>query len=236
MLAYILASIVGLGSIAIYLAAFFFPEIHRKNDFIWSGVGLFYALMLWIFGPNLSGWLLLGHVASVALLLWFGWQTLSLRRQLTLKVQQTAVPSTQQVQATIQKQVGNLSFLRERLGQVQTSLSNVLSGWQNRFRRQDGSKQAAFDKATVEETASNAVTEPAAAEIVDTEQSSEAITSGTPIAASPPVEQVEQAAAEAEALEQQLEQVPASESVSHTEVTPLTETNSDRASPKEQAG
>lgn len=220
MLAYILALVVGLGSIAIYLAAFFFPEIHRKNDFIWSGVGLFYALMLWIFGPHLSGWLLLGHIASVALLLWFGWQTLSLRRQLTPKAQQTAVPSTQQVQATIQKQVGNLSFLRERLGQVQTSLSSVLSGWQNRFRRQGESKQASLEKAIVEETAS----------VAATEQSSEAI------AASPPVEQVEQAAAQAEAVEQQLEQVPASESVSNTEVTPLTETNSDGASPKEQAG
>ncbi len=230
MLAYILALVVGLGSIAIYLAAFFFPEIHRKNDFIWSGVGLFYALMLWIFGPHLSGWLLLGHIASVALLLWFGWQTLSLRRQLTPKAQQTAVPSTQQVQATIQKQVGNLSFLRERLGQVQTSLSSVLSGWQNRFRRQGESKQASLEKAIVEETASVAATEQAAAEVVDTEQSSEAI------AASPPVEQVEQAAAQAEAVEQQLEQVPASESVSNTEVTPLTETNSDGASPKEQAG
>ena len=41
MLAYVLALAVGLGSIAIYLAAFFFPEIHRKNDFILSGVGLF---------------------------------------------------------------------------------------------------------------------------------------------------------------------------------------------------
>lgn len=41
MLANVLALVVGLGSLAIYIAAFFFPEIHRKNDFIWSGVGLF---------------------------------------------------------------------------------------------------------------------------------------------------------------------------------------------------
>ena len=67
MLAYVLALVVGLGSLAIYISAFFFPEIHRKNDFIWSGVGLFYALVLWVFAPRISGGLLLGHVASVAL-------------------------------------------------------------------------------------------------------------------------------------------------------------------------
>ena len=47
MLAYFLALAVGLGSFSIYMAAFFFPEVHRKSDFTWSGVGLFYALILW---------------------------------------------------------------------------------------------------------------------------------------------------------------------------------------------
>lgn len=93
MLAYVLALAIGLGSIAIYLVAFFFPEIHRKNDFIWSGVGLFYALVIWVFAQRITGGLLLGHVASVALLYWFGWQTLSLRQQLTPKAQQTPIPS-----------------------------------------------------------------------------------------------------------------------------------------------
>jgi hypothetical protein len=41
MLAYFLALAVGLGSFSIYMAAFFFPEVHRKSDFTWSGVGLF---------------------------------------------------------------------------------------------------------------------------------------------------------------------------------------------------
>jgi hypothetical protein len=48
MLAYILAIAVAVSSLALYLAAFFLPEVHRKNDFIWSGVGLFYALVLWV--------------------------------------------------------------------------------------------------------------------------------------------------------------------------------------------
>ncbi|HYW18237.1 MAG TPA: Ycf66 family protein [Nodularia sp. (in: cyanobacteria)] len=131
MLAYVLAFVVGLGSLAIYIAAFFFPEIHRKNDFIWSGVGLFYALMLWVFAPRISGGLLLGHVASVALLVWFGWQTLSLRRQLTPQTEQTPVPSPETVKIGIQEQIAKLS-LQERLGQLQGSLGNIFSGTKNK--------------------------------------------------------------------------------------------------------
>lgn len=131
MLAYVLALTVGLGSIALYTAAFFFPEIHRKNDFIWSGVGLFYALVLWIFAQRITGGLLLGHVASVALLGWFGWQTVSLRRQLTPKTQQTQIPSTETVKTNIQEQVSKLS-LPERLTQLQKGVGSTFSGVKDR--------------------------------------------------------------------------------------------------------
>jgi hypothetical protein len=134
MLAYVLALVVGLGSLAIYLAAFFFPEIHRKNDFIWSGVGLFYALVLWVFAPRVTGGLLLGHVASVALLVWFGWQTLALRRQLTPQAEQTQIPSTETVKAGIQQQVSKLS-LQERLGQLQNSFGGIFSGVKERVQQ-----------------------------------------------------------------------------------------------------
>ncbi|XGB39374.1 MAG: hypothetical protein LVT47_15610 [Cyanobacteria bacterium LVE1205-1] len=82
MLAYILALAVGLGSLALYLGAFLVPELHRKNDFIWSGVGLFYALVLWVCAQRITGGVLLGQTASVALLGWFAWQVVLLRRQL----------------------------------------------------------------------------------------------------------------------------------------------------------
>ncbi|WP_017304043.1 Ycf66 family protein [Spirulina subsalsa] len=91
MLANILAAIVGLGSFIFYMAAFFFPEVHRKNDFIWSGVGLFYALVLWLCAGRITGGVLLGQTASVALLVWLGGQTLILRRQKTPSAQQTEV-------------------------------------------------------------------------------------------------------------------------------------------------
>ncbi|MBD2450280.1 hypothetical protein H6G76_24595 [Nostoc sp. FACHB-152] len=134
MLAYILALVVGLGSLALYISAFFFPEIHRKNDFIWSGIGLFYALVLWIFAPRIGGGLLLGHVASVALLVWFGWQTLSLRRQVTPQIQQTPVPSSEQVTASLQQQVNKLS-LQERLGKLQQGLGGVFGGAKNKVQK-----------------------------------------------------------------------------------------------------
>jgi Ycf66 protein N-terminus len=90
MLSYILAMIVGLGSVAFYMAAFVFPEVYRKGDFIWSGVGFFYALVLWFCAGQIGGAVLLGQTASVALVAWLGWQTLKLRRETTPLAEQTS--------------------------------------------------------------------------------------------------------------------------------------------------
>ncbi len=97
MLAYILAVLVGTGSVGLYIAAFFFPEIHRKQDFIWSGVGFFYALTLWIYARQSMGGIVVGQTASVALVGWFAWQTLKLRRQLVPANQQTPLPDTTKI-------------------------------------------------------------------------------------------------------------------------------------------
>jgi len=91
MLAHLLAIAVALGSLALYLAAFFLPEIHRKSDFFWSGAGLFYALVLWVCAGRITGGVLLGQAASVALLGWLGWQTVTLRRALVAPSQQTEI-------------------------------------------------------------------------------------------------------------------------------------------------
>ena len=102
MLAYILALAVGLGSFALYMAAFFFPEVHRKNDFLWSGVGLFYALVLWCCAGQITGAVLLSQVACVALLGWLGWQMLRLRRSLTPTDLQTPVSVESLTESTTQ--------------------------------------------------------------------------------------------------------------------------------------
>ncbi len=79
MLAYILAIAIALTSFSLYLCAFFLPELHRKDDFLWSGVGLFYALILWVCAGRITGAVLLGQAAAVSILLSFGWQTVRLR-------------------------------------------------------------------------------------------------------------------------------------------------------------
>ncbi len=115
------------------MAAFFFPEVHRKNDFIWSGVGLFYALVLWVYGSRITGGLLLGHAASVALLGWSITQTLQLRRQLTPIAQQTGVPSTAAVTSTVQEQVSkSVPAVTSGIGGVVNGLKNQLQQLSNK--------------------------------------------------------------------------------------------------------
>ncbi|MEO1432321.1 MAG: Ycf66 family protein [Cyanobacteria bacterium J06632_19] len=121
---HLLALIVGFGSLAIYLAAFFFPEVHRKNDFYLSGLGLFYALVLWVFSPRIGGWFFLGQLAAVALLFWFGLQTFSLRRQVTPPMQQTPVPSAEAVTSSVKNNIS----LQERVGGLFKAVRGILPG------------------------------------------------------------------------------------------------------------
>jgi|GEM_PF-2925271 len=98
-MAYLLALVVGLVSFGIFLAAFFTPAIHRKGDFIWSGVGLFYALVLWACAGRITGGVLLGQMASVALLGWLGWEALQARWDSLPKEQQSQVKMAKAVLA-----------------------------------------------------------------------------------------------------------------------------------------
>ncbi|MEB3181080.1 MAG: Ycf66 family protein [Nostocaceae cyanobacterium] len=121
MLAHFLALTVGIGSLAIYMAAFFFPEIHRKNDLVWSGFGLFYALVLWVCAGRITGGLLLGEIAGVAMLGWAVTQTLQLRRQLTPAKEKTPIPSKEEVVAKVpltQKLGGIFAGLKRKVQQT----------------------------------------------------------------------------------------------------------------------
>jgi hypothetical protein len=79
MLPYLLALIVAVAGVALYATAFFFPNLYRKNDLIWSGVALFYGLVLWFCARRLTGAVLLGQTASVALIGWLGFQAFQFR-------------------------------------------------------------------------------------------------------------------------------------------------------------
>ncbi|NEO98585.1 MAG: hypothetical protein F6K58_07880 [Symploca sp. SIO2E9] len=104
MLSYVLALAIALGSIAFYMSAFLFPEIHRKQDFYWSGVGMFYALILWVCARRITGGVLLGQLASVSLLYWLGWQTFSLRQELTSPEEKT------QISPEVKEKIASFSF------------------------------------------------------------------------------------------------------------------------------
>ena len=130
MLAYILALAVGFGSIGLYIAAFFFPEVHRKSDLIWSGVGMFYALVLWVCAGRITGGVLLGQIASVALLGWFAWQTLLMRREMVPAAQQTPIPSKEQLQETFSNFAppGGFSGLQEQATNLFTTVKDKVQG------------------------------------------------------------------------------------------------------------
>ena len=92
-----LAILLGVGSAAFYLSAFIFPEVHRRLDALWSGLGLFYAGVLWFSAGQMTGAVLLGQMTAVALLLGLGWQTLKVRREKTPVYQQTPITLTPEV-------------------------------------------------------------------------------------------------------------------------------------------
>jgi ABC-type transporter Mla subunit MlaD len=79
MLTYLLASAIALASLGLYGISFLLPAFKREQDLIWSGVGLFYALVLWACAGQVRGGLLLGQMASVALIGWLGWQAFGAR-------------------------------------------------------------------------------------------------------------------------------------------------------------
>ena len=99
MLANVLSILLGLGSVTFYLAGFFYPESHRRSDVVWSGLGTFYALVLWFWAEQITGIVLLAQAAVLALLLGLGWQLLTVRREKTPVYQQTPVVITPEIVA-----------------------------------------------------------------------------------------------------------------------------------------
>jgi uncharacterized protein YjbJ (UPF0337 family) len=73
---------VGLSSLYLLTTAFIAPDRHRQDDFLWSAVGLFYALVLWLCAGRITGAILLGQAAAAILFIAFAWQTLKLRQAL----------------------------------------------------------------------------------------------------------------------------------------------------------
>jgi hypothetical protein len=155
MLAYVLAIAIAVGSLVFYLIAFFLPEVHRRQDFIWSGVGLFYALVLWFCAGRMTGAVLLGQIASGTLVLWLGWQTLSLRWALTPPSVRTPTSwgQVQQRWATLQKQLTGYGKGRSVLGAIAAVGTDLQGAWTQLRQRIAGPRaqtasDAIFDQRT----------------------------------------------------------------------------------------
>lgn len=140
MLTNLLAWSMAIASLGLYLLGFFLPELYRRFDLVASGAGLFFALTLWIYGDRIGGGLLLGTAAAVALILWFGWQTLSYRWQLTYPGDRT---DTQKAQALWQKVQ---SLLPEgTFAKIGEQLQGLISHLRDRLQKQPDRPQPTVD-------------------------------------------------------------------------------------------
>ncbi len=129
MLTFILALVVGLGSLGLYLAAFFYPELHRKGDLVWSGVGLFYALVLWVCAERITGGVLLGQMASVSLIGWLGWQTLVARSMQTSAQRSTTGDLSTDLQAGLNRVFSpeNTTKVKQQFGNLRDRAQSLIS-------------------------------------------------------------------------------------------------------------
>ncbi|WP_353259838.1 Ycf66 family protein, partial [Prochlorothrix hollandica] len=92
-----LAIAVGLASGGLYLMVFLVPVLARSGDLPWSGLGLFYSLVLWFGGGQFQGVALLGQGVSVVLLLGTGNQILRFRWADLTENQKASIPLVRRV-------------------------------------------------------------------------------------------------------------------------------------------
>jgi gas vesicle protein len=145
MLTYLLALAVGLGSLGLYIASFALPEINRKNDLIWSGVGLFYALVLWVCAGRITGGVLLGQMAGVALIGWLGWQVVQTRWDAIPPEQRQNNQTGKRIQTFVQSDT--VAKLKD---QAQQTLSQVQEKVKDVAATQSGSSASPSATTTVE--------------------------------------------------------------------------------------
>jgi Ycf66 protein N-terminus len=145
MLTYLLAFAIALASIGLYAMTFFIPSFKREQDLIASGVGLFYALVLWICAGQVRGGLLLGQMASVALIGWLGWQAFETR----WGGLSAAEKDQAKVLTEIKSKFTNIDF--NKLGDQAKGLANKAkdsaSGLADKAKDAAGSAQGLADKA-----------------------------------------------------------------------------------------
>lgn len=89
--------------------------IHRKDDFLWGAVGLFYALVLWYCARNITGAVLLGQAAATVLVVSYSWQTIKLRQAMQRVIKSSSQEPVNQeaiANALEANQTNNFSVVR----------------------------------------------------------------------------------------------------------------------------
>lgn len=114
MLAYFLATVMAIISLILYLNAFISPKIHRQDDFLWSGLGLFYALTLWVCAGRITGAVLLGQLAIIAVAIAFLWENRQLRKNITADSESNTVLEGFSLLSLITVSLGKLSQLSQK--------------------------------------------------------------------------------------------------------------------------
>jgi hypothetical protein len=114
MLAYFLATVMAIISLILYLNAFISPKIHRQDDFLWSGLGLFYALTLWVCAGRITGAVLLGQLAIITVAIAFMWENRQLRKNITADSESSGVLEGVSLLSLITVSLGKLSQLTQK--------------------------------------------------------------------------------------------------------------------------
>jgi Ycf66 protein N-terminus len=118
MLTYLLAAIVAIASLGLYALTFFLPAFKRERDLIWSGVGVFYALVLWICAEQVRGGLLLGQISSVAIIGWLGWEAFGARWGGLSDADREQAKGLTDFTTSIKSKVAAIDFSKADLSQV----------------------------------------------------------------------------------------------------------------------
>lgn len=171
MLAYALAIAVALSSLILFLTAFIFSDIHRQDDFFWSAIGFIYALILWFCATRITGAVLLGQSAAVALLVAYQWQTLKLRKAIAHPEKAAELDNF-----SVLKAINNLFSRRPSVKTpVQPTIEQPKVTEEKIAIPQETSESAAIDEPATETTASAAEVENAIAVEKDSMASTPAI-------------------------------------------------------------
>ncbi|MGA1475597.1 MAG: Ycf66 family protein, partial [Prochlorothrix sp.] len=134
-----LALVVALASGVLYLLGLLVPVMGRSGDVLWSGLALFYGLVLWFGGGQFQGVALAGQMVSVALLLGLGAQVLRLRW--------AEVPEKQKILIPLVRRLRRWQADRQVQQQIQAEARQVVQAERQKLKaakqQEKAAKQAA---------------------------------------------------------------------------------------------